>query len=30
MPGVVLALAFGTRQTQGGGVVRGLRISRSA
>ena len=30
MPGVVLALAFRTGQTQGGGVVRGLRIGRSA
>src|SRR6266536_4161660 len=30
MPGAVLALAFGTRQTQGSGVVRGLRIGRSA
>src|SRR5215468_1301772 len=30
MPGAVLALAYRTRQTQGGGVVRGLRIGRSA
>ena len=30
MPGVVLALAFRTRQTQGGGVVQGLRVGRSA
>src|SRR2546423_4994942 len=30
MPGAVLALAYTTRQTQGGGVVRGLRIGRSA
>ena len=30
MPGAVLALAFRTRQTQRGGVVRGLRIGRSA
>jgi hypothetical protein len=30
MPGAVLALAFGTRQTQGGGAVPGLRVGRSA
>jgi Protein of unknown function (DUF3071) len=30
MPGAVLALAFRTRQTQGGGVVWGLRVGRSA
>src|SRR5271165_1613598 len=30
MPGVVLALAFRTRQTQGGGVVQGPRVGRSA
>jgi len=30
MPGAVLALAFRTRQTQGGGVVHGLRVGRSA
>jgi hypothetical protein len=30
MPGVVLALAFTTRQTQGGGVVQGLRVGCSA
>ena len=30
MPGVVLALAFRTRQTQGGGVVLGLGVGRSA
>src|SRR2546423_5035219 len=30
MPGAVLALAYTTRQTQGGGVVRGFRIGRSA
>jgi len=30
MPGVVLALAFRTGQTQGGGVVHGLRVGCSA
>ena len=30
MPGAVLALSFRTRQTQGGGVVQGLRVSCSA
>ena len=30
MPGVVLAMAFRTRQTQGGGVVQGLRVGCSA
>src|SRR5690349_16642631 len=30
MPGVVLALAFRTGQTQGGGVVQGLRVGCSA
>ena len=30
MPGVVLALAFRTGQTQGGGVVQGLRVGYSA
>jgi hypothetical protein len=30
MPGAVLALTFETRQTHAGGVVTGLRVSRSA